>query len=55
MIPVLVHPFYSIIMKTFFENLPNDREESAVMEGAGTGTVFAAAPHDTRRVACGVR
>ncbi len=41
MVPVLINPFYLIIMMKFFEGLPRDVEESAIMDGAGTGTVFA--------------
>ncbi len=40
MIPVLINPFYLIIMKTFFQSLPQDVEESAIIDGAGTGTIF---------------
>lgn len=40
MIPMLMNPFYLIIMKTFFQGLPQDVEESAIIDGAGTGTIF---------------
>ena len=33
-IPSLVNPFNLLVLKTFFENVPNEMEESAIMDGA---------------------
>jgi len=40
-IPNTVSAFNMLIMKTFFENLPPDLEESAKMDGAGDVRIFA--------------
>lgn len=40
MLPMAINPFYLIIMKTFFQSLPQEVEESAIIDGAGTGTIF---------------
>lgn len=34
-IPSLINPFNLLVLKTFFENVPNEMEESAIMDGAG--------------------
>jgi len=39
-IPGLIGAYNVILIKTFVEQLPKELEESARMEGAGTGTIF---------------
>jgi len=39
LLPVIV-PFNIILVKTYFESLPPDIEESAIVDGAGTLTIF---------------
>ncbi len=41
MIPVLISPFYLIIIKTFFQSFPPHIEESAIMDGASHARIFA--------------
>jgi len=40
MLPVAISPFFLIIMMNFFRSLPAELEESAVIDGAGTATIF---------------
>lgn len=39
-LPMIVSPFYVILVKTFVESLPEVLQESAEMDGAGTMTLF---------------
>lgn len=39
-LPVIVSPFYVILVKTFVESLPESLEESAEIDGAGIFTLF---------------
>ncbi|WP_108992097.1 carbohydrate ABC transporter permease [Paenibacillus agaridevorans] len=39
-IPMIIVPFYLILIKTYMEDLPAEMEESAFVEGAGYFTVF---------------
>ncbi|HEY8419060.1 MAG TPA: carbohydrate ABC transporter permease [Clostridia bacterium] len=39
-IPGIVQPFNIILVKTYIESIPKEIEESAVIEGAGTLTIF---------------
>lgn len=39
-IPPAFNTFEMLVMKTFFESLPDSLEESAILDGAGTFTVF---------------
>ncbi|MFP4383180.1 MAG: carbohydrate ABC transporter permease [Spirochaetia bacterium] len=40
MLPVAIQPFNLIIMKSFFQNMPDELEESAIIDGAGWFTIF---------------
>ncbi|GIO12840.1 ABC transporter permease [Cohnella xylanilytica] len=39
-LPMIVSPFYIILVKTFVESIPEVLQESAEMDGAGTMTIF---------------
>jgi putative aldouronate transport system permease protein len=39
-LPYAVSPWYMILMKTFFEQIPVDLEESAMLDGAGNLRIF---------------
>jgi ABC-type glycerol-3-phosphate transport system permease component len=39
-LPVMVQAYYIILIKTFIEQLPSSVEESAMLDGAGTVTIF---------------
>ena len=39
-LPTAIGPFYVILVKTYIEQLPQEVEESAKMDGAGTFTIF---------------
>lgn len=40
-IPGMIAPYNIILVKTYIESIPASLEESAIIDGAGTGTVFA--------------
>lgn len=39
-LPALISPWYVFMMRTFFQELPNEISESALMDGAGHYTIF---------------
>lgn len=39
-LPCIVAPYNIILVKTFIESIPKEMEESAIMDGAGTMTIF---------------
>ena len=40
LIPGMIAPYNIILVKTYIESIPASLEESAVIDGAGTGTIF---------------
>lgn len=39
-LPLMINPFYLILVKTFVESIPNELHESAEIDGAGYFTIF---------------